>query len=319
MKKFTAILLAAMMVLSLTACSSGNNSESSTVSDENSSSVESGASDESETSESETSESETSESETSESETSESETSESETSESETSESETSKPETSEPETSKPETSKPETSKPETSKPETSKPETSKPETSKPETSKPETSKPETSKPETSKPETSEPEEVKDEISDPTSLLNNIWALFKEDEQFPATGGDFSSGELIEGAGSFSLEEPDSIDYVAGFPAAEISKIDSAATLMHMMNQNTFTAGAYHVVDPADMASLEEALKTNIMNRMWMCGFPDKMIVAEIGDYIVCAFGKNQQINAFTSHITEAYPSAKIVVDEPIL
>ena len=294
MKKFTAILLAAMMVLSLTACSSGNNSESSTVSDENSSSVESGASDESETSESETSESETSEPETSESETSESETSESETSESETSESETSKPET-------------------------SKPETSKPEISKPETSKPETSKPETSKPETSKPETSEPEEVKDEISDPTSLLNNIWALFKEDEQFPVTGGDFSSEELIEGAGSFSLEDPDSIDYVAGFPAAEISKIDSAATLMHMMNQNTFTAGAYHVVDPADMASLEEALKTNIMNRMWMCGFPDKMIVAEIGDYLVCAFGKNQQINAFTSHITEAYPSAKIVVDEPIL
>ena len=309
MKKFTAIILAAMMVLSLSACSSGNNSESSIVSDENSSSAESGAADESEASESEASESEASESEASES----------EASESEASEPEASEPEASEPETSEPEASKPETTTPATTTPATTKPATTKPETTKPQTTKPATTKPQTTEPVTSTPETSEPEDVKENISDPAALLNTTWALFGEDEIFPVTGGDFSSEELIEEAASFSLEDPDVLDYVTGFPAAEIHKIDSAATLMHMMNQNTFTAGAFHVVDGTDIVALNKAVKDNIMNRMWMCGFPDKLIVANVGDYLVCAFGKNDQINAFSTHLTEAYSTAIIVVDEPIL
>ena len=309
MKKFTAIILAAMMVLSLSACSSGNNSESSIVSDENSSSAESGAADESEASESEASESEASESEASES----------EASESEASEPEASEPEASEPETSEPEASKPETTTPATTTPATTKPATTKPETTKPQTTKPATTKPQTTEPVTSTPETSEPEDVKENISDPAALLNTTWALFGEDEIFPVTGGDFSSEELIEEAASFSLEDPDVLDYVTGFPAAEIHKIDSAATLMHMMNQNTFTAGAFHVVDGTDIVALNKAVKDNIMHRMWMCGFPDKLIVANVGDYLVCAFGKNDQINAFSTHLTEAYSTAIIVVDEPIL
>ncbi len=184
------------------------------------------------------------------------------------------------------------------------------------------TAKPVTTKPETTAPviETEEPEVIeKEDISDPVTLLNSVWALFAEDEKFAVTGGDFSSEELIQEAGSFSLENPDSIDYVAGFPAAEIGNIDSAATLMHMMNQNTFTAGAYQVADGADIAALSKAIRNNIMERMWMCGFPDKLIVVNVGDYIVSAFGKNQPIDNFAAHLVEAYPTAKIVVDEPIL
>lgn len=303
MKKFTAIIIAAVTLLSLTACSGGTNSESPAVSTEETvSSSESAASAETETSTvsdaSSVEEEDTAENDVP----------------------ETSTPETSAPETSTPETSTPETSTPVTSTSETTKPETTKPETTKPETTKPETTKPETTKPETTKPEeSSEPEVIDDEASDPAKLLNDTWALFGEDEKFPVTGGDFSSGELVQEAASFSLEEPDSLDYVAGFPAAEIGNIDSAATLMHMMNQNTFTAGAYHVVSGTDMAALSEAIKNNIMSRQWCCGFPDKLIVANVGDYIVSAYGKNDPINWFSAHLTEAYPSAEIVFEEVIL
>ena len=200
----------------------------------------------------------------------------------------------------------------------------SQPEPSEPETVEPETSElviivPETTEPETVESEESEPEETVNEVSDPVTLLNTTWALFGEDEKFPVTGGDFSSGELIQEAAWFSLEEPDSLDYVAGFPAAEIGSIDSAATLMHMMNQNTFTAGAYHVVDGTDMTSLSKAVRDNIMNRQWMCGFPDKLVVVNVGDYLVSVFGKNQPVDAFSAHLLAAYPTAVIVVDEPIL
>lgn len=300
MKKFTAIILAAFMVISLAACSSGTPGESAdTANSEITSSAESGAATES----AESAEPAAS-------------------AEPETTAPEIPDVETIEPETTAPETVEPETSAPETSAPETTKPEVTEPATSKPETSAPQTTTPATTKPETTAPviETEEPEVIeKEDISDPVTLLNSVWALFAEDEKFAVTGGDFSSEELIQEAGSFGLENPDSIDYVAGFPAAEIGNIDSAATLMHMMNQNTFTAGAYHVADGADIAALSKAIRNNIMERMWMCGFPDKLIVVNVGDYIVSAFGKNQPIDNFAAHLVEAYPTAKIVVDEPIL
>ena len=46
-----------------------------------------------------------------------------------------------------------------------------------------------------------------------------------------------------------------------------------------MMNANTFTAGAFHVASSSDVDSVVSDLKDNIMNRQWMCGFPDKLVI----------------------------------------
>ena len=314
MKKFTAILTAAFMVLTLAACSSGNSSEDSVSASGESSSAAGATSSTAEATSSTTEETSSAASDTS--------------AEPEESTPEESKPEESQPEESTPETSKPEETQPEESTPEESIPEETKPvtttsTTTKPAatttTTKPETTKPVTTKPTTTAPQESEPGEENSGISDPVTLLNSVYALFGEDEKFPATGGDFSSDELIEGAGSFALAEPDMLDNVTGFPAAEIADIDSAATLTHMMNQNTFTAGAYHVVSGTDLAALCEAIRANIQNRMWCCGFPEKLIVATVDDYVISAFGKEFAISAFTTHLAEAYPSAVIVIEEDIL
>ena len=47
--------------------------------------------------------------------------------------------------------------------------------------------------------------------------------------------------------GNFSMDDADLLDSSLGFPAAEAGKIDGAASLVHMMNLNTFTCGAFHV------------------------------------------------------------------------
>lgn len=304
MKKFTAILTAAFMVLTLAACSSGNSSENpGSASGETSSAAEATSS----TAEATTSAAEDTSSAASDT----------------SAEPEESEPEESQTESSNPEESVPEDSTPEESKPEETKPvtttATTKPAATTTETTKPVSTKPVTTTPEESEPEESEPEEENSGISDPVTLLNSVYALFGEDEKFPATGGDFSSGELIEGAGSFALAEPDILDNVIGYPAAEIAQIDSAATLTHMMNQNTFSSGAYHVVAGTDTAALAESIRANIQNRMWCCGFPEKLIVATVDDYVISAFGKEFAISAFTTHLTEAYPSAVIVIEEAIL
>ena len=325
MKKFTSVLIAAFMVLALAGCN-GNNSTDSTSTEGTTSTAESAAT--SSTEGAQTGESDampgSSKPEPDTQESSSPMTTEPTTGAPETAEPETSTPETSAPETTAPETSAPETSKPEDTKPATTKPATTKPSTTKPATTKPAATKPASTKPTTTKPadttktpEPEEPAEVK--ISSPSELINSAWALFSDDEKFPVAGGDFSSGDVVDGAGPFSLDNPDELDRLTGFPASEVGKIDSAASMIHMMNTNTFSTGAYHVVEGTDTAALCKSIRDNIASIRWMCGFPDKFIVAEVGDYIVCAYGLEDLIDSYVKHMSEAYPFTTIVFEENIL
>lgn len=310
MKKFTSVLIAAFMVLALAGCN-GNNSTDSTSTEGTTSTAESAAT--SSTEGAQTGESDAMPG-----------SSKPEPDTQESSSPTTTEPTTGAPETAKPETSIPETSAPETTAPETSAPETSKPEDTKPATTKPAATKPASTKPTTTKPadttktpEPEEPAEVK--ISSPSELINSAWALFSDDEKFPVAGGDFSSGDVVDGAGPFSLDNPDELDRLTGFPASEVGKIDSAASMIHMMNTNTFSTGAYHVVGGTDTAALCKSIRDNIASIRWMCGFPDKFIVAEVGDYIVCAYGLEDLIDSYVKHMSEAYPFTTIVFEENIL
>lgn len=112
-------------------------------------------------------------------------------------------------------------------------------------------------------------------------LLNAVWANYSDDDKFPAAGGDYDEANMTEDApGNFSVEDGDALDYSLSFPAADAGKLSDAASLTHMMNANTFTAGAFHVASSSDVDSVVSDLKDNIMNRQWMCGFPDKLVIS---------------------------------------
>ncbi|HCF82482.1 MAG TPA: hypothetical protein DER68_00390 [Ruminococcaceae bacterium] len=115
----------------------------------------------------------------------------------------------------------------------------------------------------------------------------------------------------------YTISDPAEVERVFCIPAAEVSKIDSAASLIHMMNQNIFSSGAYRLVSETDAAALADSINKTFQARHWMCGFPDKLIVASVGDYLVSAFGNEDLIDAFAKCLSEAYPSAKVLVNEP--
>ncbi len=148
------------------------------------------------------------------------------------------------------------------------------------------------------------------------TMLSNIWAAFAEDQKFAVAGGD-EANSTIEGAGAFGTENAEALDAVLAVPADAAAYIDEAASLMHMMNANTFTAGAFHIADAANQAAFVEALKTNILNRQWMCGFPDTLVIFTIGeDYVVSAFGEATNIENLKTNITAAYADAVLAVEE---
>ena len=85
---------------------------------------------------------------------------------------------------------------------------------------------------------------------------------------------------------------------------------------VHMMNQNSFTAAAFQCTDDAD--ALATALRDNIQQRQWMCGFPDKVAVAVVGEYVVSVFGAEDLVNTFMSHLNGIF-GVQPVYDEAIL
>lgn len=164
------------------------------------------------------------------------------------------------------------------------------------------------------------PAESADTPASPLELLETVWNTYSDDEKFPAAGGDYSEENQRDGApGAFSIADTDTLEYMLGFPAAEVGKIDAAASLMHMMNMNTFTCGAFHAKSSGDLTALCAALRENILDRHWMCGIPDKLVIVTVGDYIVSFFGNAELADTFAAKLAAAYPSAKTVSEDPIV
>ena len=156
-------------------------------------------------------------------------------------------------------------------------------------------------------------------IADATELLNTVWGSYSEEDKFPVMGGDVSQEHTnLEGPGTYSLDDPAALDSALGFPAASIDKIDGAASLVHMMNANTFTCGAYHVAEGVDVQALASEIQNNIMTRQWICGFPDQLKIDIVEDYLVAFFGAADVTDTFQTYLTSAYPSAQVVCEEPI-
>ena len=115
-----------------------------------------------------------------------------------------------------------------------------------------------------------------------------------------------------------SIADADNLNYMLTLPVEDAGKIDGAASLSHMMNANTFTAGAFHVASSSDVDSVVSDLKDNIMNRQWMCGFPDKLVILTLGDYVISCYGAEDLVDQFSEKVTETFTDAAVVCDEAI-
>ena len=170
---------------------------------------------------------------------------------------------------------------------------------------------------ETPKPETPAEDKPAAAVDDALTILNAIWNTYSDEEKFPAAGGD--SEHAVDGApGSFDVSNADSLSYQLTFPVDDASLIDSAASLVHMMNLNTFTCGAFHVADANNVTRLADDLRTTIQAKHWMCGFPDKLVIVTVGQSVLSVYGNEELVNTFRDKLLASYPTAAAVYDEAI-
>ena len=154
--------------------------------------------------------------------------------------------------------------------------------------------------------------------ADATALLTAVWDAHSDDEKFPAAGGDYETS-VDDAPGAFDPSNSDNLNFLLTVPTEDASLIDDAASLMHMMNANTFTCGALRVKNGDDAAKLAEDLRDAIQNKQWMCGFPDKLVIFTYDQYVVSLYGDEELVNTFRDKFTATYSDSTIAYDEAIL
>ena len=114
---------------------------------------------------------------------------------------------------------------------------------------------------------------AKEQAKSALEILEKVWSKYSNDEKFPATGG--SEKQMKEDMpGKFDVSDAEALDFELGFPKAQASEIDDAASLMHMLNQNSFSCGVYHVKDSANVEALAGKIKENILHANGCADFP---------------------------------------------
>ncbi len=149
-------------------------------------------------------------------------------------------------------------------------------------------------------------------------VLENTWNAYGEDEKFAIIGG--SMAAPVDGApGAFDLAD-ENISFNLLIPAEQLGNVTEAASMIHMMNANTFTGAAYRLAEGVTAADFAAAMQEAIQNNQWICGFPEELTITAIGDqFVVIAFGAADLMTVFNGHLTASYPEAEALVSETLI
>lgn len=156
------------------------------------------------------------------------------------------------------------------------------------------------------------------QYADALEILNAITDEYKEGELFSLYGGD-QENAVMDAPGKFDITKTSELSESLGLPESEAENISDAASMVHLMNANTFTGAAYRLKDGADTQAFADAVKNNILSRQWICGQPDTLIILDAGSgYVVTAFGEAGLMELFKENALSALDKAKVIVEEPI-
>ena len=150
-------------------------------------------------------------------------------------------------------------------------------------------------------------------------ILENVWADYADDEKFSVIGGNIEAN-IMDAPGNYDLAYAENLTWNLLVPADQIPNITEAASMIHMMNANNFTCGAFKLAEGVKAADFGAAMKDAVLNNQWMCGFPETLLIRNFGDtYVLVAFGINDAMTPFESHLTAVYPGMETIASEPIV
>ena len=149
-------------------------------------------------------------------------------------------------------------------------------------------------------------------------VLQTVWNAFSDEEKFPVYGGD--SANMVDGApGSFDIADTEGLRYNLLVPEEQLSSIAQAASLTHGMMVNNFTCGVFRLTDGTSAKAFADAMAQSYKNNQWLCGTPERMLIATIGErYVFASFGLTDVLTVFEGKLTAAYSNTQVLHTENI-
>lgn len=152
-------------------------------------------------------------------------------------------------------------------------------------------------------------------------VMNGYNAGATEDTMLYVAGGNINNFETtsFDGPATFVALEDEDYNANLGYPAADVAKIDDAASMFNMMNTNVFNCYAVHFTNSGDVDAMVETLKNNILARQWICGSPEKLVIVKVpGDYLIVVWGAVQFggiVDPFVASFATSVEGSSIVVE----
>lgn len=151
-----------------------------------------------------------------------------------------------------------------------------------------------------------------------TAILQTIWARFGENEKFSTYGGSIENA-VTDAPGPLDMAATEELTGSYLLPADQLGSITEGASLVHMMNANIFTAVVVKVED-GDVQNLFESWRDAIQSNRWICGQPDRLLMAGIKDgYLLMSFGSADAMALFQAKLAEAVPEVQVLYNEAIV
>ena len=70
---------------------------------------------------------------------------------------------------------------------------------------------------------------------------------------------------------------------------------------------------------PRKPKKFAEDYKAEIQGQHWMCGFPDKVVVISVADYVMMAYGAEECVDDLVEACSEVAPDSTVLVDAPAI
>ncbi len=155
------------------------------------------------------------------------------------------------------------------------------------------------------------------EASETVALLQSIWDAMPEGNRFAAYGGTVEQA-TEDAPGPLVLENTEELTTKYLIPADRLAELAEGASLVHLMNSNIFTGAAFRLTEGADLNSFAKALRDNLQQTQWVCGQPDRLLVAQAEGQVLMAFGEQELMIAVQEALITACPDASILYNEAV-
>lgn len=150
-------------------------------------------------------------------------------------------------------------------------------------------------------------------------ILKTIWDSYGEDERFAAYGGQVEMA-VNDGPGDLDITATEELTTRYLLPQEQLAMVTEGASLVHLMNNNIFTAVVFRMNDGSQMKTVADAWHKAIRDNRWICGQPDRLLLAQVDDnHILMSFGSQDLMNGFEGKLKAAYPDSKMLYKEAIV